>query len=98
MLIQAIRDNDLTPEKPLEWIDSPLFHWQTGDGESYVIGGVSGLNPLAPKADGKPRLHMSNTKGATFEDMIDLFRKLTGREPTAEEIEEARREWDNQKS
>ncbi len=39
----TITDNRLTPEKPLERIDSPLFHWQEGDGRGCVIGGVSGI-------------------------------------------------------
>lgn len=62
-----------------------------------MIGGVSGYQPpQAPPAakpeEAKPELHLLDAKQATFEDVIDLFRKQTGREPTAEEIEEARRE------
>lgn len=44
----------------------------------------------------KPALHLTDAKAVSFEQMMNLFRKLTGREPTAEEIEEARREWDSQ--
>lgn len=42
----------------------------------------------------KPALHLLNGSEITFEMLGQLFAKLTGREPTAEEIEEARREWD----
>ncbi len=87
-------DNDLTAEKPLERVDSPLFHWQEGNGEGYVIGGVSGFQPPAAKSDEKPELHLSDAKQMSVEDVIDLLRTLTGREPTAEEIEVARHEWD----
>jgi hypothetical protein len=45
--------------------------------------------------EGKPERHLLDAKEATFGDVIDLFRKLTGREPTPEEIEEARREWES---
>jgi hypothetical protein len=41
----------------------------------------------------KPALYLVDAKEITFEQTIDLFRKLTGREPTAVEVEEARREW-----
>ena len=50
--------------------------------------------PPAATSDEKPRLHLSDAKQMSVEDVIDLFRKLTGCEPTAEEIEEARQEWD----
>jgi hypothetical protein len=30
--------------------------------------------------------------------VLDLFRKLTGREPTPEEVQEARVEWDKDES
>jgi hypothetical protein len=34
----------------------------------------------------------------TFDDVMEMFRRLTGREPTAEEVEEARSEWEQQES
>ena len=42
----------------------------------------------------KPAFFLVDAKEITFEQTIDLFRKLTGREPTAEEVEEARAEWE----
>jgi hypothetical protein len=44
--------------------------------------------------DNQPELHVLNPRTATLEDVLNLFRKLTGREPTPEEVEEARAEWD----
>jgi hypothetical protein len=44
--------------------------------------------------DKQPELHLTNAKQLTFEQMIDLVRRLTGREPMPEEVEEARREWE----
>jgi hypothetical protein len=43
----------------------------------------------------QPELHLSDAKEMTLADVFNLFRKLTGREPTAEEVEEARREWES---
>jgi hypothetical protein len=34
-----------------------------------------------PQHDKAPELHFTNAKQLTFEQMMDLFRKLTGREP-----------------
>jgi hypothetical protein len=48
--------------------------------------------------DKQPELHLTDAKQLTFAQMMDLFRKLTGREPTAEEIEEARTEWEQERS
>ncbi len=48
--------------------------------------------------DKQPELHVLNSRTMTFEQMMDLFRRLTGREPTAQEIEEARRDWEKQES
>jgi hypothetical protein len=45
--------------------------------------------PAAP-----PELFLLQCEDTTFADLMEMFRKLTGREPTAEEIEEARREWE----
>ena len=45
--------------------------------------------------DNPPELHVLNPRTMTFEDMMAMFRRLTGREPTAEEVEEAKREWES---
>jgi hypothetical protein len=45
--------------------------------------------------DKPPELHVLNPRTATLAQIIDLFRRLTGREPTPEEVEEARREWES---
>jgi hypothetical protein len=37
----------------------------------------------------KPTLHLTDAKEVTLTDVLDLFRKLTGREPTAEEVKGA---------
>ncbi len=42
-----------------------------------------------------PQLHLSDAKPMTIDDVLNLFRKLTGREPTAKDIEEARRKWES---
>lgn len=42
----------------------------------------------------KPELHVLNPRTATLAQVINLFCKLTGREPTPEEVEEARAEWE----
>lgn len=65
-------------------------------GRAYVI---SGLPPATAKASKQePELHLRDANQMTFQNMMDLFRKLNGREPTPEEIEEARTEWDKQDS
>jgi hypothetical protein len=46
----------------------------------------------------QPELHVLHPRTMTFADVLNLFRKLTGRELTAEEIEEARTEWDKEES
>ncbi len=51
-------------------------------------------NDVAPKPDEMPTLVLLPGPQMTFEDVMRMFERLTGREPTAEEIEEARREWD----
>jgi hypothetical protein len=42
----------------------------------------------------KPTLHLLHPQEITFENIMEMFRKLTGREPTPEEVEEARAEWE----
>jgi hypothetical protein len=54
-------------------------------------------NDMGEQTD-KPALHLVDAKEITFEQIIDLFRQLAGREPTAEEVEEARREWQDEES
>jgi hypothetical protein len=44
--------------------------------------------------DKLPELHILNPRTATFENVMEMFRRLTGREPTAEAVEEAEREWE----
>ena len=44
--------------------------------------------------DDKIKLVLADAKEMTFEDSLEFFRKLTGREPTPEDIEEAREEWE----
>jgi hypothetical protein len=41
----------------------------------------------------KPTLHLIDTKKMTLDHVLNLFRKLTGREPTLEAIENVRRRW-----
>jgi hypothetical protein len=50
------------------------------------------LKALEPADPTKPSLRVLSGD-ATYDEMIDLFRTLTGREPTAEAIEETRQEW-----
>jgi len=42
----------------------------------------------------KPTLHLLHPDEVTLDNIIQMFRKLTGREPTPEEVEEARAEWE----
>ena len=49
---------------------------------------------LTKAKNDKPELVFLEGDGITFEDITDMFRRLMGREPTPEEIEEARREWE----
>jgi hypothetical protein len=44
----------------------------------------------------KPELHLLHPDEITFENLLEMFRDLTGREPTPEEVEEARAEWDSE--
>ena len=45
-----------------------------------------------PEQQDKPTLHVLKTRTLTFADMMKMFRRLSGREPTGEEVEEARAE------
>ncbi len=54
---------------------------------------------LLQEMDGRPGaaiLPTDGTRGIGADAVIDLFRRLTGREPTPEEIEEAQREWESE--
>jgi ketosteroid isomerase-like protein len=42
----------------------------------------------------KPELHLLRGDTLIFEDILALFRALTGREPIEQEIAEARKVWD----
>lgn len=44
--------------------------------------------------DKPPELHVLNPRTMTFADAIEMFRRLSGREPTPEEVEGARAEWE----
>lgn len=46
--------------------------------------------------DPSPKPTLALEKPATLEEILALFRHLTGREPTTQEQEEARREWARQ--
>jgi hypothetical protein len=48
--------------------------------------------------DKQPDLHVLNPRTATLAQVIDLFRKLAGRERTEEELAEAKAEWDQEES
>ena len=52
--------------------------------------------PDEPKE--KPRYYVANPRTLTFDDVMEMFRQLTGREPTPEEIEEARQAWESEES
>ena len=41
----------------------------------------------------KPELHLADPRGLTFEKLLEMFRRLTGREPTPEEVERVRAKW-----
>jgi hypothetical protein len=51
--------------------------------------------PKKTKPD-KPELHLLHPDEITFESIMQMFRDLVGREPTPQELEEARREWDSE--
>jgi hypothetical protein len=67
----ATTASDSTPEpKPYAKIQSPYIHWQEPDDRGYVIGGVSGFQPLqAPHAakaeEAKPELQFSDAREMT---------------------------------
>lgn len=44
------------------------------------------------EAQKKPELHLAGPR-PSFDDMMKLYKKLTGREPTAQEMQEARKVW-----
>lgn len=47
-------------------------------------------------AEGKePELHLANTREITFEKILDMFRELTGKEPSPEAIEAIRKDWES---
>lgn len=47
----------------------------------------------------KPHLYLTGPQdgGPTFDDMMALFRMLTGREPTPEQVAEAKKEYEKKK-
>ena len=42
----------------------------------------------------KPQLVLANTKKMTFEDCLNMYRRLMGKEPTPADVEKARKTWD----
>lgn len=63
-------------------------------GRCFVIGGLP--PPAAAKASKQgPELHVLNPRTAKLAQIIDLSCKRTGCEPTPEEIDEARAEWES---
>ncbi len=46
----------------------------------------------------EPELHLANTKGITFEKILDMFRELTGKEPSPETIEAVKKDWELDKN
>lgn len=42
----------------------------------------------------KPMLVLLNGQKLRFEDIVKLTKKITGRQPTDEELADARKEWD----
>lgn len=44
--------------------------------------------------ENKVDLHLANARAMSLDDILNLFRKVSGREPTPEEVEEARREFE----
>ena len=44
----------------------------------------------------KPEIVMADTKAMTFDDVIAMFRRLTGRDPTPEGLAEAKKTWEGQ--
>ena len=52
---------------------------------------------MATEQTEKPELVLADTRKMTFADTLAMFRRLTGREPTAEDTAEARKLWDEAK-
>ena len=44
--------------------------------------------------DSKPTLHLLHAGELTFDAVIEMFKRLTGRDLMPEEVEEARIEWE----
>ena len=42
----------------------------------------------------KPAMVLLNGQKMTFEDIVKLTKKITGRQPTPEELADARKDWD----
>ena len=49
--------------------------------------------PETPESE-KPEIVLADTKRMSFESVLDMFRRLSGREPTPAEVEEARAIWE----
>lgn len=47
----APMQNNAETRKRFTRISSPLFHWQDGNGEGFVIGGVSGFPAKTPPSE-----------------------------------------------
>ena len=45
-------------------------------------------------SDDKPTLMLLNPRTATFDDLIEFVRLVTGREPSPDDLEKSRREWE----
>ena len=43
----------------------------------------------------KPQLVLANTRRLTFEDCLNMYRRLMGKEPTPADVEKARKTWDS---
>jgi hypothetical protein len=44
----------------------------------------------------KPKFAALDCRGLRFEVLLDFYRQLIGREPTVDELEDARHTWDEQ--
>jgi hypothetical protein len=44
----------------------------------------------------QPERHFIDAKQMTLDDVLALFTKLTGRPPTPEEVDKARRVWESE--